>query len=261
MKVLVTNDDGVRAPGLWALVKSLKKVAEVVVVAPDREQSGVGTSISLHNPLRIITVDAPVKDVETYAIEGTPGDAVILALGHLVKDGVDMVVAGINEGANLGNDVYISGTVGAAFQGWFYGLPSVALSVGALHDIKFEVAAKLAPLIAGLFASGKLPRNLLLNVTLPNASLYDIQGIEVGRLARRTYADVVEEGWDGKRKYYWVVRGKAEWKDEPGTDVRAVRMGRISLTPLSSSNPQLLATLRRLCFPLYAELLTARPGD
>ncbi|MDP6782980.1 MAG: 5'/3'-nucleotidase SurE, partial [Dehalococcoidia bacterium] len=111
--MLVTNDDGVRAPGLWALVKSLQTVAEVVVVAPDREQSGVGTSISLHNPLRITPVDAPpIKDVETYAAEGTPGDAVILALSHLVKGGVDMVLAGINEGANLGNDVYISGTVG-----------------------------------------------------------------------------------------------------------------------------------------------------
>ncbi|MEK7848188.1 MAG: 5'/3'-nucleotidase SurE, partial [Chloroflexota bacterium] len=242
MKVLVTNDDGINAPGLWTLVRSLREVAEVVVVAPDREQSGVGTSISLHNPLRVTRPHPPVEGVETYAVEGTPGDAAILALGHLVKGGVDLVVAGINEGANLGNDVYISGTVGAAFQGWFYGLPSVALSVAALQDVKFEAAARLAPLLAGLFAKEKLPRNLLLNVTLPNLSLYDIQGIEVTRLARRSYADVVQEGWDGKRQYYWIVRGKAEWQDEPGTDVRAIRMGRISLTPLTSNNPQLLST-------------------
>ncbi|MEE9201895.1 MAG: 5'/3'-nucleotidase SurE [Dehalococcoidia bacterium] len=260
MKVLVTNDDGINAPGLWTLVRSLKQVAQVVVVAPDREQSGVGTSISLHNPLRVARPHPPVEDVETYSVEGTPGDAVILALGHLVKGGVDLVIAGINEGANLGNDVYISGTVGAAFQGWFYGLPSVALSVASLHDVKFEAAAKLAPLLVNLFAREKLPRNLLLNVTLPNIPLYDVQGIEATRLAQRSYADVVEEGWDGKRQYYWIVRGKAEWKDEPGTDVRAVRMGRIALTPLSSNNPQLGSTLRRLCFPLYVELLSARPG-
>lgn len=260
MKVLVTNDDGINAPGLWTLVRSLKQVAQVVVVAPDREQSGVGTSISLHNPLRITHSHSPVEGVEAYAVEGTPGDAVIMALGHLVKDGVDMVVAGINEGANLGNDVYISGTVGAAFQGWFYGLPSVALSVAALHDVKFEGAARLAPLLVNLFAQEKLPRNLLLNVCVPNIPLYDIQGIEVSRLARRSYADVVEEGYDGKNKYYWIVRGKAEWEDDPGTDVRAVRMGRISLTPLSSNSPKLVAAIRRLCFPLYAELLSARPG-
>ena len=254
MKILVTNDDGIYAPGLWALVGSLREVARVVVVAPDREQSGVGTSISLHNPLRVNRPHPPIEGVETYSVEGTPGDAVILALGHLVKDGVDLVVAGINEGANLGNDVYISGTVGAAFQGWFYGLPAIALSVAALHDVHFDAAARLAPLLVELFAAEKLPRNLLLNVTLPNLPRHQIQGIEVTRLARRRYADVVQEGWDGKRPYYWIVRGEAEWQADPGTDVRAVRQGRISLTPLSSNSPQLLATLRRLCPGLFARL-------
>ena len=117
MKILVTNDDGIFAPGLWTLVKELRNIAQVVVVAPDRQQSAIGTAVTLHQPLRIQKIRPAVPEVETYSVEGTPADSVILALGKLAKNKVDTVISGINQGPNLGNDVLISGTVGAALQG------------------------------------------------------------------------------------------------------------------------------------------------
>ena len=123
MRVLVTNDDGIFAPGLWILVKELKSIARVVVVAPDREQSAIGTAVTLRQPLRVQRVSPLVPGVETYSVEGTPGDSVILALGKLIKSRVDLVISGINQGPNLGDDVLISGTVAAALQGYLRGLP------------------------------------------------------------------------------------------------------------------------------------------
>ena len=127
MKILVTNDDGIYRRGLWALAAELQRVAEVVVVAPDREQSAVGAAITLHQPLHYTEVEPMVAGIKAYSVAGTPSDSVILALGML--EDVGMVFSGINEGANLGNDVLLSGTVGAALQGYFHGLPSIALSM------------------------------------------------------------------------------------------------------------------------------------
>jgi len=107
VRILITNDDGIYAPGLWALAQALKEIGKVTVVAPDREQSGVGTSVTLHNPLRLHKVKPLIADVDTYSVEGTPADSVILALSYIIKEGVDIVVSGINEGANLGNDGFI----------------------------------------------------------------------------------------------------------------------------------------------------------
>ncbi|MCK4722624.1 MAG: 5'/3'-nucleotidase SurE, partial [Dehalococcoidia bacterium] len=118
MRILATNDDGINADGLWHLVEALSEVGDVVVVAPDRDQSGVGTSVSLHQPVRVRGIRSPVRGVRCYAVEGTPADSVILALGVLLDDQIDLVVSGINEGANLGSDVLISGTVSAALQGY-----------------------------------------------------------------------------------------------------------------------------------------------
>lgn len=125
MKILVTNDDGISSEGLWTLVKELKNIAQVIVTAPDREQSAIGTAVTLHQPLRVKRVRPMVPEVETYSIEGTPADSVILALSKLIKDRVDLVVSGINQGLNLGNDVPISGTVGSALQGYLHGFPEI----------------------------------------------------------------------------------------------------------------------------------------
>ncbi|MDO8531496.1 MAG: 5'/3'-nucleotidase SurE [Dehalococcoidia bacterium] len=235
MKILVTNDDGIYARGLWALAESLSQVAEVTVCAPDREQSGVGTAVSLHTPVRVSTIVPQVPGITTYAVEGTPGDSVILALESLMPGGVDMVVSGINEGANLGNDIAVSGTLGAAFQAYFRGVPAIAMSVTSLHDVNFEPAAKLARLLAVKAASGGLPRPLLLNVNLPNLPLEKLEGVSATRLGTRSYVDIIQEGYDGKRRWYWIRRGKPEWATEDGSDIWAIRQNRVSITPLHTN--------------------------
>jgi 5'-nucleotidase len=232
----------------------------VVVVAPDREQSAVGTSVTLHVPLRTRAVNPLVKGVQAYSVEGTPGDSVILALGKLLRRKVDLVVSGINEGANLGNDVIISGTVGAAFQGYFHGVPAMAISVTAIEKVRFEVAARLGGMLARAFAEGALPEHFLLNVNLPNVSLGEIKGIEVTRLGGRSYADKIKEGHDGKRRYFWIVRGKAQWNMEEGTDVWAIHNNRISITPLGSdlTSPSGRGPLEKLCPLLFQNLSSAQ---
>lgn len=246
MKILVTNDDGFYARGLWLLARELSKVGEVVIVAPDREQSAVSSSMTLHHPLRVRKVRSPLEGVPSYSVEGTPSDCVILALGRLLTEKVDLVFSGINEGANLGDDVLLSGTVGAALQGYFKGIPSVAISVGAIKDVHFDVAAKLAGVLARKM--GDIPREVLLNVNLPNLPLDKIQGIEVTKLGRRSFGDQVVEGNDGKREYYWIVRGEPQWQPSEGTDVKAFIEDKISITPLYTdlTSSQALSKLKKL---------------
>jgi 5'-nucleotidase len=235
LQILVTNDDGVHADGLWALVSELKEAGKVTVVAPDRDQSGVGTAVTLRHPLRISEIKSPVSRVAAYSVEGTPGDSVILALKFVVKDTVDLIVSGINEGPNLGNDIFISGTIGAALQGYFYGIPAIAISVAAFEKLNFDVAARLAKLLAGGFEHGALPRKLLLNVNVPNLPDEKIKGIEITSLGERSYTDRIDQGHDGKRDYYWVVRGVPEWGVLPGTDVWAMEQNKISITPFQGN--------------------------
>jgi len=232
LKILVTNDDGIHAEGLWALAKELRDVGKVTVVAPDREQSGVGTSVTLHHPLRLKKVRSRLRGVRAYSIEGTPADSVILGFKFVMKDKVDLVVSGINEGPNLGNDVFISGTVGAALQGYCYGIPALAFSVGAFEDIHFEVAARLARLLASEISDKGLSHKLLLNVNLPNLPQEKIEGIEITRLGEREYADKIEPGHDGRRHYYWIVHGHSEWNVSQGSDIWALKQNKISITSL-----------------------------
>ena len=144
MIILVTNDDGILADGLWALVVELKKIGPVVVVAPAEERSGVGTAVTLRQPLRVQSVTPLIPEVEAYSVDGTPADSVILALGKLATNRIDLVVSGINNGPNLGEDVFISGTVGAALQGYLHGLPALAVSMDAVNSPYLEGVAKLA---------------------------------------------------------------------------------------------------------------------
>lgn len=261
MKILVTNDDGIAAAGLWALAQELKGVAEVVVVAPDREQSGVGTSVTLHQPLRVRPMRPMVDGIQTYVVEGTPADSVIIALKTLLKDRVDLVVSGINEGSNLGTDVLISGTVGAAFQAFFYGLPAVAISVASFNDLHFEVGCKIGALLAQQLAAGHLPGRFLLNVNVPNLPLEQIAGIEITELGERGYTDAVKRGsvrtgHDGKRDYYWIMHGEPESKEEKGSDVWALKHKRISITPLHNdlTSRDDFASLQELRSSLHQEL-------
>jgi len=237
MKILVTNDDGIFAQGLWILAKELSNIAQVIVVAPDREQSAIGTAVTLRQPLRVQKVAPLVPNVETYTVEGTPADSVILALGKLTKGKTDLVISGINQGPNLGDDVLISGTVGAALQGYLRGLPALAISVATAESPYLDNAAKLATLLAKKISSNTLPPNIFLNINLPGLPLAEISGVKITQLASKTSTDTVEEGSDGKRAYYWLVRRKIDRNTNEGTDIWAIEQGNISITLLHTNLP------------------------
>jgi len=257
LKILVTNDDGVYAEGLWALVKELKQVGKVIVVAPDREQSAVGTSVTLHHPLRMKKVKSKERGVETYSVEGTPADSVIIGLQLVAKDGIDLVVSGINEGVNLGNDVFISGTVGAALQGYFYDIPSIAVSAAFVDgNVMLDAAAKMGRLLAERVRQKSLHHKLLLNVNVPHLPFELIRGVELTRPGHRSYHDGIEKGHDGKRDYYWIVRGEPVWDEKEGTDIWAIRKGKISITSLPANLPGSTQSkaLKDICSLLYKQL-------
>ena len=257
MKILVTNDDGILAEGLWVLVKELKNIAQVVIVAPDREQSSIGTAITLSQPLRVQKVRPVVPEVEAYSVKGTPGDCVILALEKLAKDEISMVVSGINQGPNLGNDVLVSGTVGAALQGYLRGLPALAISVFPTdNSLYLDNAARVATLLAERIHANALPSNIFLNINLPNLTLAEIKGIKVTCLADKSHIDTVEEGHDGKRKYYWLVRQRANKIHDDMTDIGVVDQGNISITPLHTylNNKSLPVITDSFCSELFQGL-------
>ncbi len=234
MEILITNDDGIFAPGLWRLARELKQIARVVVVAPDREQSGSGTAVSLRQPLRVQKVRPLVPEIETHSVEGTPTDSVILALGKLLKNKIDLVVSGINSGPNLGDDVLISGTVGAALMGYRHGFPALAISIASLDSHYLDNAARLATLLAKRIADNSLPSNIFLNVNLPSLPLEKIKGVKITRLASKSHIDTVEEGHDGRKAYYWLVRQKINKNVDKNTDIWAIEQGNISITLLHS---------------------------
>ncbi len=234
MRILATNDDGIFAPGLWTLVRELKKIAQVIVVSPDREQSARGTAVTLRQPLRAQKVTPLVSQVEAYSVEGTPADSVILALGKLIEEDIDMVVSGINQGPNLGNDVLISGTVGAALQGYLRGFPAIAISVAAVNSQCLENAARTAALLAAKVGSGELPADIFLNINIPDAPLEEIKSAKLTRLASKSHIDTVKEGFDGRQEYYWLVRQQLKMTADGDTDIWAIEQGDISVTSLNT---------------------------
>jgi 5'-nucleotidase len=233
MKILVTNDDGIHSNGLWALVAELGRIADVVVVAPDREQSAIGTAITHNQPLRVQKLQPVAAGVETYGVQGTPGDCVILAAEKLFPGEIDAVVSGINHGLNLGNDVLISGTVGAALQGYLRGLPSFAVSLLGTEDPKIKNAAWIAAQIVEHIKSAHTGRHLLFNLNIPDNIEGGCKGIKITKLATESHLDSVNEGHDGRRNYYWLARRRnmAKTYDEE-TDIWAIEHGFVSLTPL-----------------------------
>ncbi len=232
MNIVVTNDDGLNTPGIWTLAESLTQVGNVSVVAPDREQSGKGMGITFTLPVRVSEAIPRIEGVKALSVEGTPADSVLLAVQGLTPSPVDLVVSGINEGANTGHNVLVSGTVGAAFQAHFWDIPAIAVSVVGTEGFRFEVAARFATVLARMFRDGTLGGPIVLNVNVPNVPLEEIEGVIVTRLARGNYRDTLEKVESVKHDYYWLARGKVEWKEEEGTDIWAVRRNRISVTPL-----------------------------
>lgn len=233
--ILVTNDDGIFAPGLWTLAKELAEVDKVVIVAPDRERSAIGTALTLRRPLRLRKAHSILNGVEAYAVDGTPGDSVILAADKLFRSQINLVFSGINEGSNLGDDVIISGTVGAALQGYLRNLPSVAISNAATDEVSIKTTARLGALIARRIKLGALPGDIFLNINVPGIPLSKITGISVARPAHKSHLDSAEEGSDGRHNYYWLVRRNVTAEAPEDTDVSAVSRGQISLTHLHTA--------------------------
>jgi 5'-nucleotidase len=234
VKILVTNDDGIHAEGLWALVRELKKIAQVTVAAPDGERSAIGTAVTLFQPLHASEFCAPEDGVKAYAIDGSPSDCVILALGKLITDNIDMVVSGINRDLNLGEDVYISGTVGAAMQGYFRGLPALAVSAPKGSTTGFKVAAQTTAALAQRMASNKLAR-IFLNINVPDLPLEEVHSVKITRLARSSHINTVSEDTNSQHQQYRLVRERVAESGSDGTDIQAIMQGNISITPLYTS--------------------------
>ena len=229
MKFLVSNDDGVEAPGLRALAEALAPLGEVTVCAPDREQSATSRSISLHRPLRIEQLP-PWGDIQRWSVDGTPTDAVYVGLNHVLKGRrPDVVASGINRGPNLANDVHYSGTVAAAMEGCVGGVPSFAISLIKSRD--YSYAARFAADLARQIARRGLPPGTLLNVNVPPGVP---AGAEITCIGRRSYlASVVEKLDPRGRAYYWIGGDEQAHEDVPGSDCNAVfDSKRISVTPL-----------------------------
>jgi len=257
MKLLVTNDDGIHADGLRALAGELNRVARVTVVAPDREQSAIGTAVTLRQPLRIQKTRALLPDIETFAVDGTPSDSVIMALEKLVEDKVDAVVSGINRGLNLGEDVLISGTVGAAMQAYLRGFPALAISVDYVNSQQhLDTASRVAAVLVEKIVTDCRMTDLFLNINLPDAPLAEISGVRITRLASESHINTVVERGNGRQKYYWLVRQKAHQPVDQETDIWAVEQGYISITPLYTKrfNKAILPILNKLSAGLLQEL-------
>ena len=238
MRILVTNDDGINAPGLWRLAAALAELGQVVVVAPDRDQSGIGTARTILEVVRVHEAESRIEGVPAFAVQGTPADCVILATETLSTEPFDLVASGINSGANLGLDVFDSGTVGAAFQGCFRGIPSIAVSVASLTDVLHDVAASVARVLAEVVATrDDVHGRLVFNVNVPNVESGKIEGAEITRVGPKAYLEGVEEGHDGRRTHYWIRHNQATREDAvEGTDIWAVRNNRISISLLDPAS-------------------------
>jgi len=229
MDILLSNDDGYQARGLQALASALADMASIHVVAPERDRSGASNSLTLDSPLRARTG----SNGYTF-VDGTPTDCVHLAITGLLQQEPDMVVAGINAGANMGDDVLYSGTVAAAMEGRFLGFPAIAVSLAALdRPTHYETAARITLDLVKRVMAGVLPADTILNVNVPDLPWADIKGIQATRLGHRHKAEPVVEDKDPRgRSVYWVGPAGAEQDAGPGTDFHAIRTGYVSVTPL-----------------------------
>ncbi|MGH8495021.1 MAG: 5'/3'-nucleotidase SurE [Gammaproteobacteria bacterium] len=228
MKILLSNDDGYQSPGLRALADALAEVADITVVAPDRNQSGASNSLTLDVPLRVGTSDTGARFVN-----GTPTDCVHLAITGLLDEEPDMVISGINDGPNLGDDVHYSGTVAAAMEGRFLGFSAVAISLAADDPRHYPTAARVARQLVERLERDPLPAGTILNVNVPDVPYESLAGIRATRLGNRHRAGPVVCTRDPRnRPIFWVGPSGAGQETGPGTDFHAIENGYVSVTPL-----------------------------
>lgn len=234
MKILLTNDDGIYSEGIQILKKQLDNIAEVTVIAPDRERSTIGHAMTLRKPLRMRKVKIN-GDFWGFSLDGTPADCVIIGILEIMKDEkIDLIVSGINCGPNLGDDIFYSGTVSAAVEGAMRNVPSLAISIAGFEDFKFKSAALFTQKIVANLMKNNLLSNLALNINFPNIDYEEIKGIKITRHGKRIYQDEVKTIHDPKgATHYWLGGELPEGKIEPGTDFEAISNNKVSITPLS----------------------------
>jgi 5'-nucleotidase len=245
----VTNDDGINAPGIVALASSLAGVGEVAVVAPDREQSAVGHALTLHHPLR-----AHALGKNRFAVDGTPTDCVNLGVHSLLDFTPDLVVSGINRGANLGDDLTYSGTVAAAMEATLMGIPAFAVSqlVSEGEEEDYQWAAAFAACLAEMVFTRGLPRDTFLNVNVPLRAPVGVKAPLITTQGRRRYEGTIVDKIDPRgRSYYWIGTADQYFQDIPGSDFAAVSRGHISITPLhlDFTNHHSIPLLQKWEFP------------
>jgi 5'-nucleotidase len=228
MRILVCNDDGIRSEGIQALARALQPLGEVFIVAPDREQSAAGHSLTLHRPLRVEEV-APRQ----FAVDGTPTDCVNLAVSGILPVRPELVVSGINKGANLGDDITYSGTVSAAMEGTLLGIPSLAISLAGRTEFDFGPAAQFAARLVERVLARGLPPDTLLNVNVPDRPREGMSGFRITKQGKRRFGEALVEKTDPRgKKYYWIGGDELGFLDEPGTDYAALSDGAVSITPI-----------------------------
>ncbi|MDP3876667.1 MAG: 5'/3'-nucleotidase SurE [Methylobacter sp.] len=228
MHILLSNDDGYLAEGLTALADALREHADISVVAPDRNRSAASNSLTLEMPLRAYPASNGF-----IKVDGTPTDCVHLAITGLLEHEPDMVFAGINHGSNLGDDVLYSGTVAAATEGRFLGLPAVAISLVGSNPVHFDTAAQVAVTLLQQLINKPLPQDTILNVNVPDVALSELKGYQATRLGQRHKSEPVIKNNDPRgRIIYWVGPPGAEQDAGPGTDFYAINAGFVSVTPL-----------------------------
>jgi 5'-nucleotidase len=228
MVILVCNDDGIRSDGIQSLARALDVLGTVYVVAPDREQSAAGHSLTLHRPLRVEEI-APRQ----IAVDGTPTDCVNLAVSGILPSRPQLVVSGINKGANIGDDITYSGTVSAAMEGTLLGIPSIAISLAGRTRFDFGPAAAFAARLVAQVIERGLPPDTLLNVNVPDRPRDEMTGTRITRQGKRRYTEALIEKTDPRgKKYYWIGGDELGFVEEAGTDYAAILAGAVSITPI-----------------------------
>lgn len=228
MRILLSNDDGYLAPGIMALARALDDLAEITVVAPEQDRSGASNSLTLDRPLFLRQAANGF-----YYVNGTPTDCVHLAVTGMLEKRPDMVVSGINNGANMGDDTIYSGTVAAATEGFLLGVPSLAISLASHRGAHFETAARVARELVQRFMKEPMPQACLLNVNVPDIPYADLRGMGATRLGRRHKAEPVIKALSPRGEtVYWVGPAGTAQDAGPGTDFYAVGEGQVSVTPL-----------------------------
>lgn len=230
MDILLTNDDGIQADGIRALADALAPLGTISIIAPDREQSATSHALTLHRPLRVRNIADGVMSVD-----GTPTDAVLLGVHGFLKRKPALVVAGINHGPNMGNDVLYSGTVAAASEGMFLGIPSIAISLATWSPgADFGPAARVTHNLVKALLHRGLQATSCLNVNVPAVPWSGLKGVKITRLGQRVYRDVIVEKTDPRGKlYYWIGGEEPTWKPDDASDFAAVEQGYVSVTPLA----------------------------